>query len=451
MLKTFRKGGIHPKGNKWSANQAIITADLPNRVVIPLSQHIGTPATAIVKKGDTVKAGTLIARSGGFVSAHIHSSVSGTVYQVGEIIDASGMLRPAIFIDVEGDVWEEGIDRSETLIRECALPDKEIIEKIAKAGIVGLGGATFPTHIKLSPPPGSKAELLIVNGVECEPYLTADHALMLEKGDQILTGAVILMKALKVNRAVIGIENNKQDAIDHLTKLAAGYSNIEIVPLKVKYPQGSEKILIDAVMSRQIKSGALPVSVGAVVQNVSTVNAVYEAVQKNKPLFERVVTVTGKAIAKPSNLLVRIGTPVHELIRMAGGLPENTGKVIFGGPMMGKALVNTDVPVTKGCSGILILPEEETVRKPVYDCIRCAKCLYACPMGLNPSLLMNVTEYTRWDLAETEGITDCLECGSCSYVCPAYRPLLDYIRLGKSKIMGMMRTRKTKNPENYEK
>ena len=443
MLKTFRIGGIHPPENKWTANQGIIRADLPKQVVIPLSQHIGTPAVATVKKGDMVKAGTLIARSGGFVSAHIHSSVSGTVHQIGEITDASDIVRSAVYIDVTGDEWEEEIDRSETLIKECTLSGKEIIEKIAKAGIVGLGGATFPTHIKLSPPSGNKTELLIVNAAECEPYLTCDHALMLAKSEQILIGTTILMKALQVDRAVVGIEKNKPDAIERLTKLAADYDSIEIIPLVVKYPQGSEKILIDAVMRRQVKSGALPVSVGAVVQNVGTVYAVYEAVQKNKPLIERVVTVSGKAISKPSNLLVRIGTPVHELIRFACGPSEITGKVINGGPMMGKALVNTDVPVTKGCTGILVLPEAETMRKPARNCIRCTQCNTVCPMGLNPSYLMSVTEFSEWDLAESNGITDCIECGSCSYVCPSHRPLLDYIRLGKNKVMGMMRTRKT--------
>ena len=443
-LKTFRIGGTYPPDNKWTANQEITKADIPNQAVIPLSQHIGTSAIAIVKKGDTVKVGTLIAKSGGFVSANIHSSVSGTVHKIGEITDASDIVRPAIYIDVTGDEWEEEIDCSETLIKECTLSRKEIIDKIAKAGIVGLGGATFPTHIKLSPPPGNKAELLIVNAVECEPYLTSDHALMLEKGDQILIGTTILMKALQVRRAVIGIENNKPDAIKHLTKLVEEYDNIAIIPLKVKYPQGSEKVLIDAIMRRQVKSGALPVSVGAVVQNVGTVYAVYEAVQKNKPLIERVVTVSGKSIAKPSNLLVRIGTPVRELIRTACGPSEIAGKVIWGGPMMGKALVNTDVPVTKGCTGILVLSKEETVRKPAHNCIRCAQCISVCPMGLNPSLLMRATEFYQWDLAESDYITDCIECGSCSYSCPALLPLLDYIRWGKNKVMGMMRTRKAK-------
>ncbi|MDR0349905.1 MAG: electron transport complex subunit RsxC [Tannerella sp.] len=443
MLKTFRIGGIHPPENKRSADQKITPLAIPKQVVIPLSQHIGAPAEPVVKKGDAVKAGTLIAKASGFVSANIHASVSGTVNKIGEVIDSSGTLRPAVYITAEGDEWEESIDRSDTLVKECNLSDKEIINKINAAGIVGLGGATFPTQIKLSPPPGSKAEILIVNAVECEPYLTSDHSIMLEKGEQILTGTSILMKALNVNRAVIGIENNKPDAIRHLTQLAVQNRMIEIMPLKVKYPQGGEKQLIDAVIRKQVKSGALPISEGAVVQNAGTVLAVYEAVQKNKPLIERVVTVTGKKIDKPSNFLVRIGTPVHELIEAAGGLPEDTGKVIGGGPMMGRALVNTDVPVTKGSSGILVLPAGEVKRKPAYDCIRCAKCVSVCPMGLNPSLLMSVAEFEKWDLAEDNYIVDCIECGSCSYTCPANRPLLDYIRLGKGKVTGIIRARKS--------
>ena len=443
MLKTFRIGGIHPPENKRSANQKITRLALPQQVIIPLSQHIGAPSEPIVKKGDIVKVGTLIAKASGFVSANIHSSVSGKINKIGDAMDASGTLRPAIYIDVDGDEWEDTIDRSKSLATECNLSDKEIIAKIAAAGIVGLGGATFPTQIKLSPPPGNKAEILIINAVECEPYLTSDHSIMLEQGEQILIGTKILMKALQVDHAVIGIENNKPDAITHLTQLAKQNCDITIMPLKVRYPQGGEKQLIDAVIRKQVKSGALPISVGAVVQNVGTVLAVYEAVQKNKPLIERVVTVTGKKVVKPSNLLVRIGTPIRELIEAAGGLPENTGKIIGGGPMMGKALVNTDVPVTKGSSGILILPQEEAKRKPVYDCIRCAKCVNVCPMGLNPTLLMSVTEFEKWDIAENNYIVDCIECGSCSYTCPANRPLLDYIRLGKGKVLGIIRARKS--------
>lgn len=443
MLRTFRIGGIHPPENKLSAGKKITALDAPKQVIIPLSQHIGAPAQAVVKKGDLVKVGTLIAKAGGFVSANIHSSVSGTVNKIDNTIDASGYKRPAIFIDVDGDDWESTIDRTETLIKNCDLSSKEIVDKIAAAGIVGLGGATFPTQVKLMPPPGSKAEVVIINAVECEPYLTSDHELMLEKGEEILVGVSLLMKAVDVKKAVIGIENNKPDAISHLQKLATAYSGIEIMPLKVQYPQGGEKQLIDAVIRKQVKSGALPISAGAVVQNVGTAFAVYEAVQKNKPLFERVVTVTGKAVTYPSNFKVRIGTSIQTLIDAAGGIPENTGKIIGGGPMMGKALISAEVPVTKGSSGILLLSREESMRKPMHDCIRCAKCVDVCPMGLNPAFLMKYTVFKNWDAAEANNIQDCIECGSCSYTCPANRPLLDQIRLGKGKVMGIIRTRKS--------
>lgn len=443
MLRTFRIGGIHPPENKLSAGKKIEKQALPKQAIIPLSQHIGAPAQAVVKKGDLVKVGTLLAKAGGFVSANIHSSVSGKVNKIDNALDTSGYKRPAIYIDVEGDEWEESIDRSDELVKECALSSKEIIDKIAQAGVVGLGGATFPTQVKLMPPPGSKPEIVIINAVECEPYLTSDHALMMEKGEQILVGVSILMKAVNVSKAVIGIENNKPDAIAHLSKLAAGYPGIEVMPLKVRYPQGGEKQLIDAVIHRQVKSGALPISTGAIVQNVGTAYAIYEAVQKNKPLFERVVTVTGKAVANPSNFLVRIGTPIQNLIEAAGGLPENTGKIIGGGPMMGKALISMEVPVAKGSSGVLLMTREESVRKPMSNCIRCAKCVSVCPMGLNPSLLMSATEFKNWELAEKNHIADCIECGSCSYTCPANRPLLDNIRLGKSKVMAIIRARKS--------
>lgn len=443
MLRTFRIGGIHPPENKLSAGKKITPLELPKQVIIPLSQHIGAPAQAIVKKGDEVKVGTMIAKAGGFVSANIHSSVSGKVNKIDDVLDASGYKRPAIIIDVEGDEWEETIDRSATLNKNTDYQAKEIVDKIANAGIVGLGGATFPTHIKLTPPPGTKAEILIINAVECEPYLTSDHQLMMEKGDEIMVGTSLLMKAINVTKAVIGVENNKPDAIKHLSALASQFPGIEIMPLKVQYPQGGEKQLIDAVTRKQVPSGGLPIAVGAVVQNVGTAFAVYEAVQKNKPLFERVVTVTGKALTNPCNLLVRVGTPITNLIEAAGGLPTNTGKIIGGGPMMGKALVSTDIPTTKGSSGILIMEDKESARKPMEPCIRCAKCVNVCPMGLEPNLLMAETSFEVWDKAESDHITDCIECGSCSYTCPAHRPLLDYIRVGKSKVMGIIRARKS--------
>ncbi len=444
MLKTFRIGGVHPPENKLSAGQAIINAELPKQAVVMLSQHIGAPAQAVVAKGDKVKVGTLLAQAGGFVSANIHSPVSGTVAKIDTAVDAAGYQRPAIFIDVEGDEWEEIIDRSETLVKECKLDAKAIIDRIKECGIVGLGGATFPTHVKLLPPPGMKATILIINGVECEPYLTSDHQLMMEKGEEILVGVEILRKAINVERAVIGIENNKPDAIKHMQELATNYPAIEICPLKVKYPQGGEKQLIDAIIRRQVPSGGLPIATGAVVQNVGTAFAVYEAVQKNKPLVERIVTVTGKSLAKPSNLRVRIGTPISQLIDMCGGLPLDTEKVISGGPMMGKAVVSTDMATTKGCSGVLLIRDLESRRQEMQPCIRCAKCVSACPMGLAPNVLAKAATYQNWECAEEEHVMDCIECGSCSFTCPAHRPLLDFIRQGKAKVGAIIRSRNAK-------
>ena len=444
MWKTFSIGGIHPQENKLSANHPIHEADLPKQAVIMLGQHIGAPAKPIVGKGDRVKVGTKIAEPGGFVSATIHSSVSGQVVKIDQAIDASGYPRPAVFIDVEGDEWEAAIDRDETLIKDCPFSPEEILQKIANAGIVGMGGACFPSQVKLCPPPPLKAECLIVNAVECEPYLTADHQLMLEHADEILVGLTILMKALRVSKAYIGIEANKPDAIRLLTKEAANYAGIEVVPLKVKYPQGGEKQLIDAILERQVATGALPVSTGAVVQNVATVFAVYQAVQKNKPLFERVVTVTGKSLTRPGNLLVRIGTPVNQLIEECGGLPEDTGKVIAGGPMMGKSLLNLNVPVVKGTSGVLLMGGREATRGAVQPCIRCAKCVAVCPMGLEPYLLATVSAHGDFERAEREDILACIECGSCMFTCPSHRPILDYIRLGKAKVGAMVRARQKK-------
>ena len=444
MLKTLKIGGVHPPENKLSAAGKIQVLPIPEKVIIPLGQHIGAPATPIVQKGDKVKTGQLIAQASGFVSANIHSSVSGTVSAIDNIIDAAGLSKPAITIQVEGDEWIPEIDRSEKPAHNITLSKEEIVKAIAAAGIVGMGGATFPTQVKLTPPPGNKAEVLIINGVECEPYLTADHRIMLKKAEEIIIGVQILMKAIDVKRAIIGIENNKKDAIAHLQDIAGKVLGVEICPLKVKYPQGGEKQLIDAITSRQVASGALPISTGAVVQNVGTAFAVYQAVQKNKPLFERVITVTGKSVAKPSNFLARIGTPMKQLIDACGGLPEDTGKIIGGGPMMGKALVNTEVPTAKGSSGILIMNQKEAKRGEVQPCIRCAKCVGACPMGLEPYLLSALAEHTEFERMEKERIMDCIECGSCQFTCPANRPLLDYCRLGKGKVGAIIRARQAK-------
>lgn len=443
MLKTFSKGGIHPAENKFSAGKIIEKLSLPSSVTIPISQHIGAPATVLVKRGDTVKTGQIIAQSSGFVSANIHSSVTGTVSKIDEIFDASGYRRPAVVIEVSPDEWADGIDNSDTLVTEINLTAKEIIQRIEAAGLVGLGGATFPSHVKLAVPAGKKVEYLIINGAECEPYLTADHALMLEKGEEIITGVRLLMKALGVSKAFIGIENNKPDAIKNLSKIAAQYSGLLVQALKTKYPQGGEKQLIKATIGREVPSGRLPLDVEAVVFNVGSAFAVYEAVQKNKPLIERIVTITGKNVTKPSNFKVRIGTPISLLIESAGGVPDQTGKIINGGPMMGKAIFNLSTPVTKGTSGIIMIPESESTRKPIQVCIRCAKCVGVCPMGLEPNLLMAKSTKQQYEELGEERILDCVECGSCSFICPANRPLLDYIRLGKSNLNRIIRSRKT--------
>ena len=444
-MKTYRIGGVRPAEHKLSAAAAIEVLGLPRQAVFPLSQHIGAPAVAIVKRGDKVKVGTKIAEAGGFVSAAVFSSVSGTVSKIDSVTDASGYRKPAVFIDVEGDEWEDGIDRSPELVSACSLSSEEIIAKIKNAGVVGMGGACFPTHVKLSPPPGVRAECVIINGVECEPYLTADHRLMLEKPDQILVGVELLMRAAKVNRAYIGIEANKADAIRLLTEKAASHPGIEVVPLQMKYPQGGEKQLIDAIIGRQVPAPpAIPIHVGAVVQNVGTAYAVYEAVQKNKPLLERVVTVTGRSVKHPSNFLTRIGTPVSQLIEAAGGLPDNAGKVISGGPMMGKALATLDAPVCKGSSGVLIMDDEEARRAEPQPCIRCAKCVSVCPMGLEPYLLATCSARGDWERVEHEMILSCIECGSCQFTCPSHRPMLDYIRLGKGKVGAIVRARNAK-------
>ncbi len=442
-MKTFPIGGVHPPENKLSRAVEIATLDLSAVVSIPLSQHIGAPATPCVAKGDKVTTGQLIATATGFMSANIHSSVTGTVSAIDVVVNGQGLRQPMITIKRDADeVWAEGIDTSKDIVRECTLSAPEIIAKIKDCGVVGMGGATFPTHIKLSPPPGKKAEFLVINGVECEPYLTSDHRIMLERGEEVLIGVEILMKSIGVTKAYIGVENNKPDAIENLRKLSKGFAGVEIVPLKVQYPQGGEKQLIAAVSGRQVPPPpALPIDVGAVVSNVSSAVAVYEAVQKSKPLIERVVTITGKSLTSPKNMIVRVGTPISELVAIAGGLPEDTGKVINGGPMMGRAMVNLDSPVTKGCSGITILSDEEATRPEASLCIKCGKCITACPMALEPFLLSKVARKGKWDEAEEGCITDCIECGSCQFTCPANIPLLDYIRLGKQRVMGIIRSR----------
>ncbi len=441
-MKTFKLGGVHPAANKLSDKAPIEVAEVPALVAIPMAQNLGAPSKAIVAKGDKVKVGTVIGEPGGFLSSYVHSSVSGTVDKVDIVEDATGRRVQAVFIKVEGDEWEESIDRSKDIVREIKLEKQEIIDKVKAMGIVGMGGATFPTQVKLAPPPTAKPECVIINAVECEPYLTSDHSLMLAHPEEICIGVQILEKAIGVKKAYIGIEANKPDAIQLMTETAKkGFPEIEIVPLQLKYPQGGEKQLINAVIGKEVPSGGLPIATGALVQNVGTAFAVYEAIQKNKPLIERIVTVTGKSIKKPSNFLARLGVPIRQLIDAAGGVPEDTGKIISGGPMMGKAMPDTNSYMVKGCSGILVMKNEESRRKAAGPCIKCGKCVHACPMGLQPNFLSRYSELGMLAEAEEERIYDCIECGSCQFSCPANRPLLDWIRQGKPKVMGILRAR----------
>lgn len=442
-IKTFPQGGVHPHDHKLSADKAIELLPLPETVSVFFAQHIGAPAKPVVNPGDKVKAGQLLAESAGFISTNIHSPVSGTIVKFDQVMDSNGYKKLAAIIRVEDDEWVEGVDLTPDVKSEVAATPDEIRARVQEMGIVGLGGATFPSHVKLGVPKGKTAETLLINGVECEPYLTSDHRLMLEKGEQILIGIHIALKALGLSKAMIGIEENKPDAIEHLKTLTANDSKIEVHGLKVQYPQGGERQLVKALMGREIPPPpkGLPIDVGAVVLNVATCHAIYEAVQKNKPLVERVVTVTGKSVSRPSNFLVRIGTPLQNLIDAAGGTPEHTGKIISGGPMMGKALNTVESPVTKGTGGIVMFDESVVKRDEFTDCIRCAKCVSVCPLGMEPYLLMALMERNDLDRLEQEKITNCCECACCSFTCPAHRPLLDYIRVGKAAVLQIMRAR----------
>lgn len=446
-IKTFRLGGVHPEENKLSSGQPIRDFEIPKQVIIPLGQCLGAPAEPIVAKGDKVKVGQLIATAKGFISANVHSSVSGTVAKIDDIMDHTGYRKPAIFIDVEGDEWLEGIDTSDTLIKDITLTSEEIVERVKQHGIVGLGGATFPTYVKLMIPKDKKADYVIINAAECEPYLTCDNRLLIEKPMEFLVGIKVLMKAVNAAKGVIGIEYNKIEVakkLDEIIKSDSYFNGIEVQPLKTKYPQGGEKQLIQAVTGREVPSGKLPIETGCVVVNVASTFAIYEAVQKNKPLVYRIVTVTGKSVKNPSNFRVRIGTPANLLIEAVGGLPEDTANLINGGPMMGKSVSVMNFPTVKGTSGILMMNTKDAQPRKVGNCIRCGKCMNACPMGLEPYLLKRLTETNNFEETEKHNIMDCIECGSCEFTCPANIPLADYIRFGKSKTGQIIRSRNQK-------
>ena len=434
MRKRTFEGGVHPyEGKHFTANKKTEPLPLPRIVYIPLQQHIGAPGTPLVEKGQEVKAGEKIAEANGFISAPIHSSISGTVKEIATIDHpVSGRGQALVIEGNSEEQWTETIRFEE---KYMDLPVEEMRQRIKEGGLAGLGGATFPTHVKLSPPPNKKIDVAILNGAECEPYLTADHRLMLEHPQEIVNGLKIIMKILGVQRGIIGIEDNKPDAIETMLKAIQNERGMEVAVLPVKYPQGAEKQLIKAILDRQVPSGGLPMDVGVVVQNVGTAKAIYDAVAFSKPLTHRVVTVTGPGIKEPKNVLVPIGTPFRDVVEYCGGLSERAAKVIMGGPMMGIPQPNLNVPVVKGTSGILILEEEQAHLLPEDPCIGCGRCVEVCPMHLLPTTLQVLVEHDRIGEAENLHIMDCIECGSCSFICPSHRQLVQAIRFGKRKVL----------------
>jgi electron transport complex protein RnfC len=426
------KGGIHPSkdGKALSSAAAIQDAPLLKEYGVIVQQNVGAPPKVIVAKGDEVKKGQLLAEAGGFVSVPLHAPTSGKVKALDSIPGPMGVPVQAIVIEADGkDEWGELMKPIDWKNAEA----QAIKDRVRDAGIVGMGGAAFPTHVKLSPPEGKKIDCLILNGAECEPYLTADHRLMLEEPEKVLEGAAILGKALGVTDIYIGIEINKKDAIDLLLSKSADYG-VKIVGLQVKYPQGAEKHLISAITGREVPTGGLPMDVGCVVQNVGSAAAVVDAVVEGKPLIERITTVTGEPVATPSNWRLKIGTPVIEAIKLAGGVTCEPGKVILGGPMMGFAQRSLQVTVTKNTSGILLLKREDITQYQSTACIRCGKCLDACPMNLQPGSLSAAIESEKFEVAAKNNVMDCVECGSCAYICPSLRPLVQHFRRAKAEI-----------------
>ncbi len=440
-MKTFKIGGIHPEENKLAKANPVELFPIPKQVTVFLTQHLGAPSVPQVQKGDKVKVGQLIGKAEAFICANVHSPVSGTVAKIEPVADFLGYKKDAIVIDVEGDEWAEGIDTSTELKKDITLTKQEIIDRMKACGIVGLGGACFPTHVKYMVPPDKKVDYLLINAAECEPYITVDYRMMLERADEVMVGIEAMLIASGAPVALIGVEANKPDAFEHLTKVAANYKDIQVVKLKTKYPQGAEKQLIKALTGRSVPNGKLPIEVGCIVNNIATAFAIYEAVQKNKPIIETFTTVSGKSVKNLKNYRVRIGTCINDILN-AVGIPEDTGKIISGGPMMGKAISNLNAFTVKGMSSLLLMTEKESKRGEVYECLRCGKCVQACPMGLEPYMLHVLTDLQRYEDCEKHGIMNCIECGSCSFGCPSNRPILDMIRVGKNKTGAMIRARK---------
>ncbi|HMK43394.1 MAG TPA: electron transport complex subunit RsxC [Dissulfurispiraceae bacterium] len=431
-LATFR-GGVHPPDKKELAKQSAITPTRPpKRVIIPLSQHIGAPCKLAVGIGQEVRKGEVIGTPEGFVSAPVHSSVAGKVTGIVDCPTAIGRMVPAVVIENNGsEEWAPLKDNPDYL----SLKPEDLRAKVKDAGIVGMGGAAFPTHVKLSPPKEKPVDVVILNGAECEPYLTADYRLMIERPQDVVEGLKVIMRIVGVTKGFIGIEENKPDAVEIMSKAVAGEPNLKVITCAVKYPQGAEKMLIKACVDRVVPARALPMDCGVVVQNIGTAVAIFEAARYGKPLIERVVTVTGEGVREPKNLLVKVGTMIADLVEECGGLKEDTAKVISGGPMMGFAISTLETPVTKGTSGVLALPESEVRHADTFGpCIRCGRCIEACPMGLMPSMISITAEKGFYEETKAYNLYDCFECGTCTYVCPSKRPIVHLVRLAKSQV-----------------
>ncbi len=435
--RKYFSGGVHPKdGKALSEKGAINNAPLFAKYQVVLQQNIGAPPKAIVKKGDKVLKGQLIAEATGFVSVPLHAPTSGSINGIVEVPGAMGQKLQAIEIIPDNeDKWGSNLEPLENWEQ---LDDKILKERIFDAGIVGMGGAAFPTHVKLTPPENKKIDYLILNGAECEPYLTADHRLMLEEPERILQGAVIMANSLNINKIAIGVEKNKPDAIKVLKKHATEYG-IDIVPLRVMYPQGAEKQLINSITQRKVPAGGLPMDVGCVVQNVATAAAVYDAVIKGQPLIERVTTITGNSVVNPGNWRLRLGTTALDALQLAGGVKHAPAKIILGGPMMGFAQKSLMVTITKNSSGILLLDQQDTALYESRQCINCKSCVEVCPMNLVPSILSKASVKENFEIAEKYNVMDCMECGCCAYVCPAKRPMVQHLRLAKGKVIAKRR------------
>lgn len=432
-MKLSFRGGVHPESNKGlTKDKPIRELDAPKTVYIPLRQHIGAPLDPVVQVGDVVKKGQLIGKSEAFVSAPVHSSVSGKVTAIEPYFHPSGVKTNTVII--ENDFLEEWDPEIKPIGDYNDLSAKEIVDSIKNAGIVGMGGAAFPTHVKLSPPPEKQVKYIIVNGAECEPYLTSDYRAMIEYPEKIIYGLLAIMKIFNLKTGYIGVEDNKKDGIKSLKDALGNDTSIKVLTLKTKYPQGSEKHLIKAVTGKEVPSGKLPVDVGAIVINVDTAVEVCETLKTGRPLTSRIVTVTGDAINNPCNLRVRIGTPFIDVLNAAGGLKDNLRKLIMGGPMMGMAQYSVDAPVIKGTSGLLALTEDEINDKKELACLRCAKCVDACPMGLMPLYISMYSKKEDYENMKKYNIMDCIECGSCSYACPSFRNPVEHIRVGKAKL-----------------